>query len=412
MIDLRDAVTTSLSNLRVHTLRSSLTALGIVFGVGAVIAMLSIGAGAEREALESISRLGLNNVVVRSTDLRKDDALELRVQSVGVSLRDAEAITDVVPGVEFAAPTIEVDARRIFSRSGSTEAAVLGVIPEHKDVIDLPLAEGRFLDPLDLSHHAQVAVIGASVRKALFGFGPAIGQDFKIDDVWVQVIGVLASTVETKESFEGVQLGSIATTVFVPVSTARRKFERDLLASPIDELTVRLRPGTNAAQSAAVIHDLLEQLHAGVDDFELVVPEALLAESQRTQKMFNLVMGCIAGISLIVGGIGIMNIMLASVLERTREIGVRRAVGARQQDIVLQFLVEAFTLSVLGGLAGVLMGTLISKVVATAAGWTTVVTPQSIILAAGVAMAVGLLSGVYPARQAAELDPIEALRYE
>jgi putative ABC transport system permease protein len=403
---------TSLSNLRVHTLRSSLTALGIVFGVGAVISMLSIGAGAERESLAAIARLGLDNVVVRAKELREADAQEIRKTSVGVSMRDAEAISDTVPEVDLVAPTVEINARQIFSRQGTAAAAVLGVVANYRKLAELSLAEGRFLDPEDEARHAQVAVLGAATRRSLFGFGPAIGQDIKIDDVWVEVIGILAPALGEAESFQGVELGSTSTTIYLPVSTARRKFDRDLLASPIDELIVRLKSGAKAPSTAAVIHDLLDHLHAGADDFELIVPEALLAESQRTQKMFNLVMGCIAGISLIVGGIGIMNIMLASVLERTREIGVRRAVGARQHDIVVQFLVEAFTLSVLGGLAGILMGALIARVVAAAAGWTTVVTLGSVLLASGVAIAVGLISGVYPARRAAELDPIEALRYE
>ena len=412
MIDLREAVTTSITNLGVHTLRSSLTALGIVFGVGAVIAMLSIGAGAEREALAAISRLGLRNVVVRARELNGKEAREIRTKSVGVSLRDAEAIVDAIPLVELVVPTIEIDARRIFAREGSVDASVFGVAPEHAWLSDLRLAEGRFIDREDERRHAQVAVVGSTVRRTLFGFGPAVGRDVKVDDVWVEVIGVLAPAVDETESFQGVELGSASTAIFLPASTARRKFDRDLLASPVDELIVRLEPGASGREIATVIDDLLEHVHAGADDYELIVPEALLAESQRTQRMFNLVMGSIAGISLIVGGIGIMNIMLASVLERTREIGVRRAVGARRQDIVMQFLVEAFTLSLLGGLAGIVMGIVIARSVATAAGWTTVVTVQSVILSSAVAMAVGLLSGVYPAARAAGLDPIDALRYE
>ncbi len=412
MIDLRTVVIGSLGNLRAHTLRSSLTALGIVFGVGAVISMLSIGAGAEREALEAITRLGLENVVVRARDLRESEAEEVRRTSVGVSLRDAEAIVDTMPEVELVAPVVEIDARRIFSRGGSVAATVLGVEPIYRELVALELSEGRFLDPLDQRHHAQVVVLGSEVRRSLFGFEPAVGREVKVDDVWLEVVGVLAPTVSDEASFQGVELGSVSTTLFLPLSTARRKFDRDLLASPVDELVVRVRTGASTRAAAVVIDDLLEHLHAGADDYELVVPEALLAESQRTQQMFNLVMGCIAGISLIVGGIGIMNIMLASVMERTREIGVRRAIGARRRDIVVQFLVEAFTLSVLGGLAGIAMGIAIARIVAAAANWTTIVTAGSVFLAAGVAVSVGLVSGVYPARRAAELDPIEALRYE
>ena len=412
MIDLRESVTSAVANLGGHKLRSGLTTLGIVFGVGAVIAMLSIGAGAERQALQTIARLGLHNVVVRAKELKPDEAKEVRAKSIGVSLRDAEAIRQAVPGVELVAPKIEIRARKVFAAQASTPAKVFGVAAEQAQLVDLRLAEGRFLDPLDLQRHEQVAVIGDGVRRALFGFSPALGREIKVADVWLEVVGVLAPVGNDTKAFQGVELGSPSTAIFVPATTALRKFDRDPLAAPVDELLVRLRPEASGREAAALVHALLDQLHAGADDYELVVPEALLAESQRTQRMFDLVMGCIAGISLLVGGIGIMNIMLATVLERTREIGVRRAVGARRNDIVLQFLVEAFTLSALGGLTGIVMGTLIARLVAASAGWPTVVTWGSILLAAGVAMAVGLASGLYPAVRAAELDPIEALRYE
>ena len=386
--------------------------MGIVFGVGAVIAMLSIGAGAERQALQTIARLGLHNVVVRAKQLEEDEAKELRAKSLGVSLRDAEAIRDAVPGVELVAPKVEIKARKVFAAQRSTEAKVFGVAAAYNSLVDLHVAEGRFLDPLDELRHEQVAVIGSSLRRALFGFGPAVGREVKVADVWLEVVGVLAPVVEEEKSFQGVELGSPSTALYLPASTALRKFDRDPLAAPLDELVVRLGEKASGREAATAVHTLLSNLHAGADDFELVVPETLLAESQRTQRMFDMVMGCIAGISLLVGGIGIMNIMLATVLERTREIGVRRAVGARRRDIVLQFLVEAFTLSALGGIAGILMGTLIARLVAASAGWPTVVTTGSIALAAGVAMAVGLASGLYPAMRAADLDPIEALRYE
>ena len=201
----------------------------------------------------------------------------------------------------------------------------------------------------------------------------------------------------------------------MPVTTALSKFDRDPLASPLQEIVVRLDEATQGAQSrvaARAIDRLLAQLHAGAEDYELVVPEALLEQSRRTQRLFNLVMGSIAGISLLVGGIGITNIMLATVLERTREIGVRRAVGARRRDIVRQFLVESFAISALGGLIGIAVGLGIARAIAAAAGWPTLVTPWSILLATGVAMAAGIVSGIYPARRAAALDPIEALRWE
>ena len=205
---------------------------------------------------------------------------------------------------------------------------------------------------------------------------------------------------------------STAREIFMPVTTAQRKLEHELLASPLDEIFVRLGRGISPRESAAVIKTLLDGIHGGVDDYEIVVPEALLAQSRQTQNIFNIVMGAIASISLLVGGIGIMNIMLASVLERTREIGVRRAIGARRADIVLQFLVESFSISALGGLCGVGIGIGIARAVAVYARWPTVVTASSLVLAIGVSMAVGILSGLYPAVRASRVDPIFALRYE
>ncbi|HEX9735919.1 MAG TPA: ABC transporter permease [Thermoanaerobaculia bacterium] len=410
---IHEALLTSLANISAHKLRSALTMLGIVFGVGAVIAMLSIGAGAEQQALETIARLGLHNVVVRAKELKEDEAQEIRAKSLGVSLRDSEAIADAVPGVELVAPKVDVDPYQVIAAGGeSGGAAVYGVAAEHARLVDLTISEGRFLDPLDVRGHAQAAVIGAAVRRDLFGHGPAVGEHFKVNDLWFEVVGVIDAGGGEVDAFQGVAIASAASAIYVPVSTALRKFDRDPLDSPLTEIVVRLREAESGRQAARVIEGLLDHLHAGADDYELVVPEALLAESRRTQRLFNVVMGCIAGISLLVGGIGIMNIMLATVLERTREIGIRRAVGARRHDILFQFIVESFSLSALGGVAGIVMGVVIARVVAASAGWPTLVTLWSILLATGVAMTVGLSSGIYPAFRAARLDPIESLRYE
>jgi putative ABC transport system permease protein len=224
-------------------------------------------------------------------------------------------------------------------------------------------------------------------------------------------VGVLADNAAEGE-FEGVSIGNSEEEIYVPVTTAVRKFDRDLLEAPLDEIVVRLDGEVSPQATASTIRLLLDRLHAGAADFELVVPEALLEQSRRTQQLFERVMGGIAGISLLVGGIGIMNIMLATVLERTREIGVRRAVGARRADIRSQFIVESFAISLLGGIAGVLMGVAIAAGVAAYAGWPTVVTLTSILLSTLVSLGVGLASGIYPAVRAAGLDPIDALRHE
>ncbi len=407
-----EALRTALADLGRHRLRSALTTLGVVFGVGAVIAMLSIGAGAEREAQAMIERLGLANVLVRAKATPPEELIRLREKSLGVSLRDAEAIADAVSGVTAVAPKVEIAARSLTAAGVKAEAAVYGVPALYAGLLELELAEGRFIDPLDEREHAQVCVLGEGTRRRLFGLRPALGELVKVDDVWLRVVGVAAGSGGEGQTFEGVPLGSTSDVLYLPLATALRKFDRDPLAAPLAEIVVHLETASRGRGAARAIDGLLQRLHGGVDDYELVVPEALLAQSRRTQRLFNLVMGAIASISLLVGGIGIMNIMLASVLERTREIGIRRAVGARRKDVMFQFLVESFTISALGGLVGILFGLAVSRLIAASAGWPTVVQPWSILLATLVALAVGLASGLYPARRAARLDPIEALRYE
>ncbi|HEX3553687.1 MAG TPA: ABC transporter permease [Thermoanaerobaculia bacterium] len=418
----QEAFRSALDNLAAHKLRSALTMLGMIFGVGAVIAMMSIGAGAERQALASIERLGLRNVLVRAKTLKDDEAQEIRQKSLGVSQRDATAIAEAVPGVDLVAPRIRVDPYKVLSATGKSDGAVAyGVAPRHRELAHLNVAEGRFLDEMDDATHAQVCVIGPAVRRDLFGYGPAVGQLVKVDEVWLEVVGVLADAAAPAPggggapgapAGEAAASGGASREIYLPVSTAERKFGHPALASPLDEIVVRLKPGASSEEASGSIRELLDRLHAGAADYELVVPEALLAESRRTQRLFNMVMGAIAGISLLVGGIGIMNIMLATVLERTREIGVRRAVGARSRDIRFQFIVESFAISLIGGVTGIVAGLALARGVAAVAGWETIVTGSSILLSTGVAMAVGLASGIYPASRAAGLDPIEALRYE
>jgi len=406
---LLDALVTALESLREHKLRTTLTLLGMMFGVGAVISMLSIGAGAETQALALIDRLGTRNVVIRSKQFKAAELDEIRKKSLGLSQRDADAIGEAVPGVELVAPRIEIDVYKILAAGAKTQAQVFGVGYRQRDVTPLAVPEGRFFDAGDELHHAQVCVIGAGVRRDLFAAGRALGNDVKINDVWFEVIGVLAADPTAATSVQGIAVASTEHEIYLPVTAALHKLDRDPTKAPLGELVVRLAPGGSAGETAGLIGALLDRLHSGAHDYEIIVPEALLRHSQETQQLFNLVMGLIAGISLLVGGIGIMNIMLATVLEQTREIGVRRAIGARRADIRFQFLVTAFTLALLGGGLGVAMGLGISRGVAAYASWPTVVTPWSVVLSLGVSIAVGVVSGLYPATRAARLDPIEAL---
>ncbi|MGN6185464.1 MAG: ABC transporter permease [Thermoanaerobaculia bacterium] len=409
----RETLTTALGNLGRHKLRTSLTMLGMVFGVGAVIAMLSIGAGAEKKALEAIGRLGLRNVIVRAKAVKPEDRQELRKKSLGVSLRDGEAILEAVPNVERVMPRVEVKPYKIMAAGAKTKGKVFGVSWQYRNVANVGLAEGRFFDARDEFEHAQVCVIGQEVRRNLFGYGDVIGKQLKVNEVWLEVIGVLAADpVSAPSAQETAGAQSTSKEIWIPVSTAMRKFDRDPLDAPVDELLVTVKEGISTRNTAKVIEPLLQRLHGGADDYEVVIPEALLEQSRQTQRIFNIVMGSIAGISLLVGGIGIMNIMLASVLERTREIGVRRAIGATRKDIRSQFVVESFAISLLGGISGIIIGIVLARVVAAYAGWPTVITVWSLAVSTGVSISVGLVSGIYPAARAAELNPVEALRYE
>ena len=411
-MNLLEALRTAFDNLAAHKMRSGLSMLGMIFGVGAVIAMLSIGAGAEKEALAMIDKMGLRNIIIRDDEITDRNQLdEIRKKSIGLSRRDMQAIREGLPRVELVAPKVEVETYKIMAPGARSESKVYGVSHRQAELVHLEVSEGRFLDALDEKRHGQVAVIGPAARRKLFGYEPALGRQLKINDVWFEVVGLLADG-GGGQSLEGVVVGSSADEIYVPFTTAIRKFDRDPLKAALDEIVVRLEEGGSAQASSAVIANLLDRIHGGVRDYGLIVPEALLEQRRRTQRLFNIVMGCIAGISLLVGGIGIMNIMLATVLERTREIGVRRAVGAKRADIRMQFIIESFAISFVGGVAGVVMGVAIARIVATYADWPTVVTFTSILLSTGVSVTVGLASGIYPALRAAELDPIDALRYE
>jgi len=412
VIEVREALGSSVESLRSHGLRAVLSTLGIIFGAGAVIAMLSIGAGAERQALETIDAMGLRNVLVKDKIFdRENDKQEIRRKSAGLAFRDADAIRDAVPGVERVIAKIEVEPWKVMSATGSARPKVFGVSHDYPELVKLPVREGRFFERIDEETYAQVCVIGDGVRRELFGFDAAVGRPLEVNEQWLTVVGVLAPGGGARE-VQGVTLTGTANDVYLPVTVAERKFARAPLKSALDELIVSMAPGTPVQESSTVIASLLDRLHGGAADYTITVPEALLEQSRKTQRLFDVVMGAIASISLLVGGIGIMNIMLATVLERTREIGVRRAVGARQADIRNQFVIEAFTITAAGGMLGILMGVAIAKGVAFYAGWKTIVTPFSVLLSVGVSVGVGLIFGIYPALRAARLDPIESLRYE
>ncbi|HYU16697.1 MAG TPA: ABC transporter permease, partial [Candidatus Acidoferrum sp.] len=281
-----DACLVALENLREHKLRTWLTMLGMMFGVGAVIAMLSIGAGAEREALALIERLGIHNVVVRAVEFKPEELAEIRKKSLGLSPRDAEAIREAVPGVRFIAPVLDVKPYKIISAGAKTEAGVVGVSHRQAALAHLAMAEGRFFDARDEAHHAQVCVIGMGVRRDLFGTEAAVGRDIKVNDVWLEVVGVLAAESIGKTQVQGVQVASTEREIYLPYTTGLRKFERDPLRSPLAELVVALDDDAPARETGAAAATLLDRLHGGARDYDIVVPEALLEQSRATQRLF------------------------------------------------------------------------------------------------------------------------------
>ena len=399
-------------NLTRHKLRTALTMLGMIFGVAAVLAMLSISAGAEREALSVIERMGLHNIIVRAKKFEKEQLKIIRQDSPGLTMRDVEVLERALP-----AGTVVIGKKRLKTYQAASvfagsDSRVQGVGFLYPKVTNLQVVEGGFFLPVDEKQAHQVCVLGTEARRKLFGLNEAIGKSVKINQEWFDVIGILADETVTDQEFEGIKLENSNNDIYLPLQTLLSKFEPDPVDNQLDEIIVHIASGADIREQATLVSGLMARMHQMVDDFSLVVPEKLLQQSRETQRIFKIVMGAIASISLIVGGIGIMNIMLASVLERTNEIGLRRSVGARRRDIGRQFMLEALTISFSGAFAGILLGYTISHVVSLYSGWPTIMTPLSVALGVGVSVTVGLISGIYPARKAALVSPIEALRYE
>jgi putative ABC transport system permease protein len=407
-----EAIKIAFLNLGRHKLRTILTMLGMIFGVGAVLAMLSIGAGAEQEALDAIQKMGLRNIIVKSKEFDREELRILRQDSPGLSLRDLESLKKALEEDTVVVAKKELKTFQIASQFGKSDSRVLGVTASYPQAVNQTVVEGAFFLPIDERYSHQVCVLGTTAKRKLFGLNDAIGEQIKINQEWFSVIGVLADQQLDQEEFEGIKLDNPNNDIFVPLSTILSKFEPDPVANQLDEIIVHLPPGSELSEKAALISGMVASMHNYIDDFSLVVPEKLLQQSRQTQQIFNIVMGAIASISLLVGGIGIMNIMLASVLERTSEIGLRRALGARRRDVSRQFILEAVTISVSGALLGIALGYGIAEVVAAYSGWSTIITILSIALSVGVSISVGLIFGIFPARKAALISPIEALRYE
>ena len=388
----------SLRNLMVHKLRSTLSVLGVLFGVAAVVAMSSVGLGARREAVAQIGALGIDSITVRARPARDGQP------AAWLSLRDAEHAAAVVPHLLALAPVREAvgDAELQGRRAG---AFVVGTTPGYARAARLPLAEGRFLADLDMQDRKRSAVLGAAVARQLAPLGEALGAELRLLGQWYRVVGILEDRAAPRARGTPLRSRDVNRSVFVPLPA----LDGGPAADAIDEIVMRVDRGERVASAALVAREAVARSARGVP-LEVQVPREILRQSQRTQRIFDVVTGAIAAISLLVGGIGIMNIMLASVAERTEEIGIRRAVGATRRDVAVLFLVEASLLTLAGGSIGALAGILGALLIQGLAGWPTAFSPLMLLAALAMALLVGVGFGFYPAWRAAQLEPLQALR--
>ncbi|MEX2591669.1 MAG: ABC transporter permease [Anditalea sp.] len=429
-----------------NRLRSLLTALGIIFGVAAVIAMLAIGNGAQQEILEQIKLVGVNNIIIEPIVEQIEEEVdasgagpgaERSKYSPGLRMLDIEAIEATVTGLQRISPEVILDTYIV--KSGIRRSAKLvGVTPEYFDVTNFELREGKMFSEANLSKGDPVCIIGRGVQTKFFSKENPIGKKIKSGNQWLEVIGVLEERIVSDQTIAKLGIRDFNMDVYIPIQTMFVRYKnRDMITTSgimaanaqnqsseesssqgvtnyhqIDKLVVQVEESSSLNPTAEVISRMLERRHLNVIDYEITIPELLLKQQQRTQNIFNIVLGAIAGISLLVGGIGIMNIMLASVMERIKEIGLRLSLGAKKSDIVNQFLFEAVMISVSGGIIGVILGIVLADLVSRFGDFPTIITFYSIFISFSVAATVGLVFGITPAKRAANQDPITSLRYE
>jgi len=444
MHDIQIAVESILSN----KLRSVLTALGIIFGVAAVISMMAIGNGAQQEILEQIKMVGVNNIVIspvlpQSEEEGGGDSDETAGKkfSRGLTMSDAEAIQEMISSVKMLSPEISINSFAIQS-GVRQQAKLIGVSKEFFQLYDLPLSHGAIFDEHHEENGLAVCVIGANIRSRFFNQVNPIGEYIKFGNEWLKVIGVLERNIISVTGHQQTGVNVINDNVYIPVKTMLRRFrDRSLVTQrtindamrrggggfmvastpasessknyhQLDRIVVQVHESEQITPTVKLLSRMLLRRHSDVQDFEITVPELLLKQQQRTKEIFNIVLGAIAGISLLVGGIGIMNIMFASVMERIKEIGTRMAIGAKKTDIIVQFLSEAVLISVTGGMIGVFLGVLASWLITKIADILTIVSFASVIISFFVSATIGIIFGYSPAKRASEKDPIESLRYE
>lgn len=420
-----------------NRVRSILTGLGIIFGVAAVIAMLAIGNGAQKEIIDQIKLVGLNNIVIKpiieqtEEQISSDDPFnkEKNKYSPGLTLKDKNAIAKMLPNIQAISPEIVMDTY-IMNKGIRRSAKLVGVEPPYFKLFNFELEEGTMFNEQNLIHGMPVCIIGKSIKAKFFPSENPIGKKLKCGNQWLTVMGVLEQRIISENSIKRLGIRDYNMDVYVPLKTVLIRYEnRDLITKSmikkadkdnttttnyhqLDRLVLQVAETEKLSATADIIARMLARKHFDVVDYEIEIPELLLKQQQRTNDVFNYVLGAIAGISLLVGGIGIMNIMLASVLERIKEIGLRLSIGAKKTDIVFQFMFEAIMISATGGIIGIFTGVLMAYGVSAFANIPTIISFGSIVISFGVATLIGLIFGITPARKAAQQNPITSLRYE
>ncbi len=431
-----------------NKLRSFLTALGIIFGVGAVISMLAIGKGAQQEILEQIKMVGVNNIMITpivnpgsASGEEEDNGKQKSKFSPGLTLKDVEAINEILPTVNKISPEISLNSYVVQNGKRAT-AKLIGVSNEYFEIFNLQLASGYVFNDIHEENGIPVGIIGANIAQTFFSGENPVGKYIKFDKVWLRIVGVLERNNVKITGFENTGINVMNDNIYVPVKTMLLRYQnRALIATrkapasvrmghfffamstkpaentqgnyhQLDRIIVQVHESYELSPSTKILSRLLLRRHQEVEDFEITVPELLLKQEQRTKDIFNIVLGAIASISLLVGGIGIMNIMFASVMERIKEIGTRLAIGAKKNDIIAQFLAEAVLISITGGLLGVVLGIVSAKLITQFSDIQTLISPFSVLIAFVVSASVGIIFGYSPAKRASEKDPIESIRYE
>ncbi len=446
----------ALESVFINKFRSILTALGIIFGVAAVIAMMAIGKGAQKEILDQMKLVGVNNIIItpktekskenskktESTSQTQDQQTtkESAKYSPGLTLKDAQCIAQFIPTVEKVSPEV-IYTTDIVKDAHRSSTKLTGVTPDFFQVFNISLSQGEMFNEEQLREGKPVCIIGPAIKSKFFSRENALNKDIKCGHIWLKVIGVLWKRDVNTSTADDLGISDYNNTIYAPIQTLLSRYmDRSLITSTslhgsgssdddgdyrgsgaisadqsrnqIDKIVVQVRESDQIKPTTELLRRMIQRRHSGSEDFEIKVPELLLKQEQRTKDIFNIVLGAIASISLIVGGIGIMNIMLASVMERIKEIGIRQAIGARKKDITLQFLSEATLLSISGGLIGIILGIIISKLITQLTGILTIVSPLSIFISFGVSASVGIIFGYMPAKRASGQDPVASLRYE